>query len=277
MTTLLLFDLDGTLLLTGGAGLRAMKRTGIQLFGPGFSFDGVVVAGGLDPQIFAEAARASGISDPHIHQDTFRSLYLEVLAEELAPHSSTPHSRKAPHPSEAQPTKAYPLPGIPALLDHLAQRDDLTVGLVTGNYRQAAPLKLQAAGIDPGRFEVTAFGDDAPDRTALVALAIDRHRQAAPPHQQSAPTPRQQPTTGASARPPGPVIVIGDTPRDIASAHANAAYCVAVATGLYNEQQLRDAGADLTLATFDNPDPFFQFLSDCTTHSKRPERTEQQK
>ena len=130
---MLLFDLDGTLLLTGGAGSRALHRAGRAIFGERFSFDGVVISGGLDPLLYAEAASRSAIEDAHLHHERFHSLYLEALAEELE------HGRDG----------VRVLPGIEALLGRLNGEAGITLGLVTGNYRRAAPLKLRAAGIAP--------------------------------------------------------------------------------------------------------------------------------
>jgi phosphoglycolate phosphatase-like HAD superfamily hydrolase len=225
---LLLFDLDGTLLLTGGAGMRAMNRAGKVLFGDRFSFDGVEVSGGLDPQLFTEAAFRFGVRNPSAHHDSFRRLYLEMLREELA----------------VAPERVAPLPGVLRLLDTLRSNANLTVGLLTGNYRDAAPHKLNAAGIDPLFFRIAVFGDDAVDRRAMVALAIARHEAAI-----AASIDRRQ------------VIIIGDTPRDIDCAHANGALCLAVATGRYTVQELIDAGADATAEDLTDSTPLFSLLN----------------
>ena len=158
---LVLFDLDGTLLRSAGAGVRAMTRAGRQLFGPDFSLDGVMMAGGLDPILYDEATRRVGITNARAQHEAFRELYVALLSEELAAH----------------PEGVNALPGIHNVLDLLDQREDATLGLATGNYRCSAPLKLTAAGIDPDRFRVQVFGDDAPDRAAMIALALERQRR----------------------------------------------------------------------------------------------------
>lgn len=225
---LLLFDLDGTLLLTGGAGMRAMNRAGKGLFGDRFSFDGVEVSGGLDPLLFIEAALRCGVRDPSAHHDSFKRLYLEMLREEL----------------RAAPEGVIPLPGVLNLLEMLRLREDQTVGLLTGNYRDSAPYKLSAAGIDQSLFQIAIFGDDAADRRSMVALAIARHEGAI-----AASIDRRQ------------VIVIGDTPRDVDCAHANGALCLAVATGRYSVDELRNTGADATVADLTDPTRLFSLIA----------------
>src|SRR4029079_15724715 len=103
--------------------------------------------------------------------------------------------------------------GVAAALATIGGDASATLGLVTGNYARAVPLKLRAVGIDPAQFVVGAFGDDAPTRPELVRLAIDRWR-------------------ARGAHPdPARVVVIGDTPRDVDCARKNGCRSVAVATG----------------------------------------------
>ncbi len=206
-----LFDLDGTLMLTGGAGVRGMNRAGREVFGDHFTIDGVPLAGGLDPVIFREAASRCGIHDHAPRHDVFRDRYLATLAHELATH----------------PEGTVCLPGVRALLDDMQQRNDVWIGMVTGNYRGAAPLKLRAGGIDPELFRIAAFGDEAPTRPDLVGLALQRHAA----------------QTGRSAD-PREFVVVGDTPRDVDCAHAHDIPCLAVATGIHSVEELMDAGAD---------------------------------
>lgn len=226
--SVLLFDLDGTLLLTGGAGARAMERAGRRIFGDRFSFDGVVVSGGLDPLLFAEAARLSAIADAHLHHEQFQHFYLQALAEEL----------------ERGRDAVRMLPGIDRLLRRLASEADTTLGLVTGNYRRAAPLKLRAAGVDPAQFQVSAFGDEAPDRPGMVRLAMERHHA----------------RTGRVLE-PSRYIVVGDTPRDVHCARANGCRCFGVATGRYSTQQLSSAGADVVADSLEDAAPLLELLA----------------
>jgi phosphoglycolate phosphatase len=225
---LLLFDVDGTLLLTGGAGLRAMIRAGQALFGDDFSFDGVEVSGGLDPALFTEAALRFGVVEPQLYHERFRQLYLERLREEL---DLFGHEVNA-------------LPGVINLLNTLSLRHDVIIGLLTGNYRMAVPYKLAAAGIDSSLFRIAVCGDDAVDRRSMVALAMQQQRDCT-----------EAPVNSRH------VIIIGDTPRDIDCAHANGALCLAVATGRYSFTELKDAGADATVSNLINPEPLLAMIA----------------
>ncbi len=214
MPKLVLFDIDGTLLSTHGAGMRAMRRAGQRLFGDDFSFDGVRIAGNLDPWIFAEAVDAHVGSEPSAHADAFEAAYQEELTREL----DEPH------------TRVRSLPGIDALVHALHGADGVGLGMVTGNYARTAPLKLRAAGLAPDLFRFNGFGDEAEDRPGLVRLALARFQSA----------------TGASVT-PADAIVIGDTPSDVHCAKVNGAVCLAVATGYYDRETLLWEGADVAV------------------------------
>ena len=227
MKKLLLFDLDGTLLLTGGAGVKGMEEAGVGLFGEAFSLKPVRVAGGLDPLIYAEATRLAGVENAHEHHDRFRDHYLEILHRNMV--------------DEAY--RKQVLPGILELLSKLRKDPRVVLGLVTGNYTAAVPIKLRAVGIDPAWFSINAFGDEAPDRPGLVRLARDRFcarygREIAC----------------------GDTIVIGDTPQDVHCAHANGCICLAVATGMYSFEQLQEAGADVVVRDLGDPGPLMELI-----------------
>lgn len=222
---LLLFDIDGTLLTTAGAGMRAMNRAGQAIFGERFTFQGINAAGHLDTLMFHEAAKNFGLASPQDHQQRFRERYLTELQQEL----------------QACRDRVSAIPGVRATLERLHQRSrqqgDLRLGLVSGNYTQAVPIKLRAAGIDPAMFQVSGFADDGPDRSALVAVAIQRAN-----HQKAQ----------------APAIIIGDTPRDVACAKANGCLAVGVATGPYSQDELRACGADRVLADLSDPSPLLE-------------------
>lgn len=210
---LVLFDIDGTLLRAQGVGAIAMERAGRRVLGPSFTLEGIDFGGALDPWIFRQAAQRLGHEDPSPLHPTFRDEYLVELARAL----------------DADERRPVLLPGVVAAL--AAFRDDptTTLGLVTGNYARAVPLKLRAAGIDPEQFVVGAFGDDAPTRPDLVRLAMEQWRARG-----ADPDPRR-------------VVVIGDTPRDVDCAKRNGCRSVAVATGWHTVEQLEAGGADLVL------------------------------
>jgi len=221
---LILFDIDGTLLLSKGAGPRAMLQAGQRLFGESFIFE-VNTAGKIDTQIFAELVGLnSHLSFAH-EQDRFRDSYLELLTQELGVGT------------------AYTLPGVLALLATLREKNDVTLGLLSGNYSLAAPIKLRAAGLEPDWFPVTAFGDEAETRAGLVPVAMRKYE-------------------GLSGTPisTADVIIVGDTPLDVACAHDNGCVAVAVATGQFSKSELLETGADLVLGDLSDPSPLFILL-----------------
>jgi phosphoglycolate phosphatase-like HAD superfamily hydrolase len=225
---LLLFDIDGTLLSGKGAGSRAMTRAGRTVLGETFSLDGIDFAGALDPWIYAEAARRMSHDKAAERHDAFRDTYLIELERELADSAIKP----------------LLLPGIGDLLDRLERRSDVALGLVTGNYRRAVPLKFRSVGLSVARFPFGAFGDDADTRARLVHLAMMDWARA-----------------GGSGD-PRDTIVIGDTPRDIRCAQDNGCRCFAVATGRDSVESLEKAGADAVARDLEDIDTLHRWLED---------------
>ncbi len=199
---LVLFDIDGTILLTAGAGRRAITAALGEAIGDHSAFARVRFDGKTDPQIVSELLSVAGHEPPHA-EDRVRALcqrYVALLAEEL------------------QGTRGMQLmPGIPAILDRLEAEPGAVLGLLTGNLVRGAELKLCAAGVDPSRFRVGAYGSDAAHRPELPAIAARR----------AAPFFGRVPT-GAE------VVIVGDTPADIACGAGIGARAVAVATGSYS-------------------------------------------
>jgi phosphoglycolate phosphatase-like HAD superfamily hydrolase len=225
---LVLFDVDGTLMLSGGAGMRAMKAVAAELFGAEFRWDGIVVSGHLDPLIFAEAAARNGLDDDPSHHQRFRSRYLEVLRREL----------------ERGQAHVRALPGIHDGITRLRTGGAATLGLLTGNYGEAIPLKLAAIALEPSWFEITAFGDEAPSRRDLAGLAIAKYAR----------------RLGSPVEPQR-VVIVGDTPRDVDCAHAHGCFAFAVATGGYDAGELAQAGADLVVADLSDPSPLLDTVA----------------
>lgn len=194
---LVLFDVDGTLLLTGGLAGAALGRALATTFGRDLSIAGYSFAGKTDPQIVRElASRAevpSELVDAHL-DDVFRS-YLAELEDILAPGT------------------VEVLPGVVELLTALAVRRDTVVGLLTGNIAAGAAIKLRAAGLS-GWFRLGAYGSDDADRNRLVAVA--RARALA--------------LTG-DAFAGTSTVVVGDAEADVRCARAGGARAVAVCTG----------------------------------------------
>jgi phosphoglycolate phosphatase-like HAD superfamily hydrolase len=207
--TVLLFDIDGTLVLTGGAGGRAMTRAFEELYGVGNAFEGVPFNGRTDAWILSRAAAAHGIDDEAIAR--FKPLYLDYLAEEL----HRPGPRKGV------------MPGVGPLLDELSRRDDVYLALLTGNFERGANLKLEY--FDLWRyFTCGAFGDTTHDRNGLLPQALARIE-----------------VCGGPQVAPADVVIIGDTPLDVGVAIAGGARSMAVATGSHTTDELRASGADV--------------------------------
>ncbi len=211
---LILFDIDGTLLLSGRAGLRAMTRAFADTFGITNAFEGQSFGGRTDSYLVSTALRANGMPDTPEQHERFRQIYIPLLAEEIE-HPGTGHKGL--------------MPGARELLEALGRHHHLHLALLTGNYREAAELKLQHFELWHF-FEWGAFSDDAADRNALVPIARRRAETYDIPGE-------------ALER----VIVIGDTPHDIECARVAGAKSIAVATGGFTVEQLREAGADEVL------------------------------
>ena len=208
---LILFDIDGTLLLSGRAGLRAMTRTFEQTFGIANAFAGESFGGRTDSYLVSKALQAAGLPDSAENHAKFREHYIPMLSEEIQL-PGTGHKGL--------------MPGARELLEALDLYPDVHLALLTGNYREAAEIKLQHFELWDF-FEWGAFSDDHHDRNALVPIARTRAETYDVPPE-------------AIER----VIVIGDTPHDVECARVAGAKCVAVATGGFTVDQLRDAGAD---------------------------------
>lgn len=224
--TLVLFDIDGTLLLSGGAGKRALNRAFRELFGVSGGFDGIPVAGRTDRLIFDDALERAGAAAGPAMRDRFYARYCDLLAEEIV----RPGPRKGL------------MPGVRALLDRLSGRADLTVALLTGNFARAARIKLEHFGLWH-HFACGAYGDDAPERDDLAPIAVDRARRG-----------------GSDVPSAAHVVVVGDTPLDIRCARAYGARSVAVATGSFDEALLRRHGADRVLPDLADAGAFIDFL-----------------
>jgi phosphoglycolate phosphatase-like HAD superfamily hydrolase len=214
MTRLVLFDVDGTLVLTGRAGARAMNAAFQRLYGHPEALARVPIAGRTDRAIVREALRVVGRDATDDEIARLRAAYLEDLRTEL------PRSTEAP---------VGVLPGVGALLHGLEAHPVIDVGLLTGNFERGAAIKLGHFGLWD-RFPFGAFGDHHDDRRALVPVALDRAALA-----------------GRPVTPAERVVVIGDTPLDVDCAHAHGARAVAVATGPFDRSTLERAGADLVV------------------------------
>jgi phosphoglycolate phosphatase len=212
---LVLFDIDGTLVLTGGAGKRAMDQAFEEVFGVADAFAAMAMGGRTDRSLIEEGLARSGIPVTAAALDRFRTRYLSHLAEGI---HEPGNGRKGT------------MPGVGPLLDTLDARPDVQLALLTGNYADGARIKLEYFGLWH-RFTWGAFGDDHADREALARAAV-----------------AQAAARGVALVAPAHALVIGDTPLDIACARAVGASVVAVATGGHGVDELRSFGPDVALA-----------------------------
>ena len=227
MARLVLFDIDGTLVLTGGAGIRAMNRAGETVLGVPNLLEGILVAGRTDWIILHDAMAKLGRDLDDTLFARLRDQYVANLGEEIL--------------HRGQGVKAV-MPGIQELLPVLEARDDVWLGLLTGNFEQGARIKLEH--FDLWRyFRCGAFGDDAADRNALVPFALERARGC-----------------GLGDVAYGDVFVVGDTPHDVACARAVGAVPIAVATGGFTVDQLRATGAPVVLEDLSDTEGFLRLL-----------------
>jgi phosphoglycolate phosphatase len=205
----ILFDIDGTLLHTGGAGAAAWQRAFLELYEVEANIEEHTHAGMTDPEIaeivFREVMGREG-------GDTERAeaigCYLGHLAETVAE-------------SEGY----FVIPGIEELLPRLVEQGVL-LGVVTGNIESAAHLKLARGDLNRF-FTFGGYGSDSRDRTELTKKALERGGEIS-----GRPLDRDQ------------TIAVGDTPRDVKAGHGAGIHVVGVATGSYGVEELRDAGAD---------------------------------
>jgi phosphoglycolate phosphatase len=204
---LVLFDVDGTILLTAGAGRRAIFAALAEEVADVSSLDGIRFDGKTDPEIVAELLAAAG--QPEARESARVRRLCERYVSHLARELGLPSARTTV------------MPGVRPLLDRLQEEASVVLGLLTGNVAAGAALKLRSGGIDPARFPVGAYGSDAAYRHELPPIAARRAQ-------------------AIFGRVPGgaEIVIIGDTPADIGCGAGIAARAVAVATGSYTVAEL---------------------------------------
>lgn len=216
---LLLFDIDGTLVHSDRIGRAAMARALSDVFGHGGAIATVSFGGKTDRGIVRELMLAEGWSEADV-EARLPDFYEHMAAAGREMFVSA-HIR--------------PCAGVLPLLAALAGRDDVVPALLTGNIHLTAPLKLAAAGIDPGLFRFGAYGNDSVARDDLFGIALER----------------AEAQLGLRVA-PRDVMIVGDTPGDVGCARAGGGGVVAVATGPYSAAVLSDS----------RPDHLFSDLSD---------------
>jgi phosphoglycolate phosphatase-like HAD superfamily hydrolase len=210
---LLLFDVDGTL-VWGGPAKRAFELAMESVFGTAGPIRGHDFSGKTDPQIARELLRLEGLSDAEIDAG-FERLWQAYLLELETRLSDQPMTI---------------LPGVRALLGHLEEMPDVALGLLTGNIIDGARLKLGSVGLGD-YFKVGGYGSDSEVREDLPGVAIRRAAR----------------TWGTDFH-PSSVVVVGDTPRDVACGKHGGTKTVAVATGRHDMESLEAVGPDRVLA-----------------------------
>ncbi len=212
MRRLVLFDIDGTL-LKGGPAKVAFALAMREVFGTAGPIDGHDFSGKTDPQIARELLRFAGMTDGDIDAG-FPTLWEVYLAELEARLPGKPMNV---------------LPGVRAVLSRLGGDREVALGLLTGNIVDGARLKLGSAGLLE-HFPVGGFGSDSETREELTAVAMERAAR-----------------HWGREFPPASVVVVGDTPRDVACGRHGGTRTVAVATGRHDAGSLAAAGADRVL------------------------------
>jgi phosphoglycolate phosphatase-like HAD superfamily hydrolase len=209
VVTIILFDIDGTLLTTGGGARRAFARALSEAAGRPISPDGYSFSGRTDPQIARDILARHGVAGPDLEAaipEAIR-LYLEYFRDLL----------------RAGEARVEMLPGVRDLLERLGRRPEVRVGLLTGNVEAGARLKLRPLGLVAHfDFALSCFGSDDPDRYRLPALALERARRVlgreVPGHR---------------------LVLVGDSEHDVLCGRSIGARAVAVCTGWTPADKLR--------------------------------------
>jgi phosphoglycolate phosphatase-like HAD superfamily hydrolase len=210
---LLLFDIDGTLVDTGGKGMAALRKTALEVFG------------GDGPPL-----DLAGSTDLGILENLYVHFQIDASDEQTHRFFEAYH-RHLETSLESNLSEGRVLDGVIELLEELAHTEHAQLALLTGNTSLGAEIKLRHYGLDR-HFKFGAYGSDRADRNLLGHIALERA---------FAFTGRKYDAEHT--------LIIGDTPKDIACARAIGARCLAVATGQFSAGQLEEAGADWVLGS----------------------------
>jgi phosphoglycolate phosphatase-like HAD superfamily hydrolase len=215
-----------------------MNRACEELVGHPHALEGIPVAGRTDRIILTDVVTRAGHSLHDGLLGQLRDRYIDNLRLEI----EKPGRLQSFEWLGARGGIKAVMPGIRELLDILDQREDVFLGLLTGNFEAGARIKLEH--FDLWRyFPCGAFGDDAADRNELVPFAVERARRCGLPEMD-----------------PSNILVVGDTPHDVACARAVGATPVGVATGGFTAGQLRESGADIVYENLGNPADFMKLI-----------------
>ena len=220
---LILFDIDGTLIDSGGAGVRALDLAMKDLFSIENAFQGITMAGRTDMQIIRDGLRKHHLPEDNMIGVVIRA-YLRFLSREI------------------QNDRKHVKPGIHEILAELRAWGSVSTGLLTGNLEKGARIKLEPFGLNE-YFASGAFGSDDEDRNNLLPIAVNRFEKLS--------------LIQIDIR---ECVIVGDTPRDVECAHIHGAICIGVATGPYSYDALVDAGADHVVNDLTDQRSILQFL-----------------
>jgi len=229
MNKLVLFDIDGTLIDTGGAGTTSLNKAFCKLFSIKDAFKGISMAGKTDIQIIKEGLKSHGFPHEDGNIDVMVNAYIEFLKDEI----DNPRRKIKP--------------GIMEILNLLREMG-MTIGLLTGNLEKGARIKLEPFGLNEYFLE-GAFGSDHEDRDMLLPIAIQKFLRLG---------------LGFSLK---GCIVVGDTPRDVKCAKVHGACCIAVATGPYTKEHLLETEADIVFDSLAEVERCVNFITDLENFS----------
>jgi len=225
MHKFILFDIDQTLIESGGGGLSAMTKAFEEITGISNGFNGISYAGKTDPQIMREALTAHGLSANGNILNQLVEVYLRYFPQEMATRGGRIK------------------PGVTELVERIHHRRDRHLGLLTGNVEKGARIKLGHFSLNKF-FSLGAFGSDSEDRNLLLPIAVERFRQ----------------RTGMPAT-YRDCIVIGDTPRDVECARVHGTPCIGVATGSSSLSDLKAAEADLVVEDLTDTEAILEWIA----------------
>lgn len=220
----LLFDIDGTLIDSGGAGVRSLNLAFEEIFGLHNAFRDISMAGKTDLQILREGIIRHGLPYSEETAAGFFDRYLAHLGGQM------------------KQTRGHVKQGVRQALEALKSEERHILGLLTGNIKEGADAKLRNYDLD-AYFETGAYGNDSADRNELLPFAVDRLYRS-----------RSMLVSYKDC------VVIGDTPKDVECAKAYGAFSIAVATGPYTVDALEKAGADIVFEDFSDTGSFLSAI-----------------
>ena len=221
--TVVLWDIDGTLLTTLKAGIKAWEDAAREILGVDFDLENMPTSGLTDPMIAREILTMAGRGPDHELESALGAVYVDALPQRLTERPG------------------FALPGVVDVLDALHSRGDVLQGLLTGNYRRGAKAKLEHYRLSR-YFEFGGFGDDGFERSTIGRLALQRASN-----------------RGGDTR-DGQVFLVGDSPYDVACANALAMRMIAVTTGAHTRQDLGEGSPWWLLEQLPSPEDFLSHI-----------------